>query len=44
MDVVGGDAAAAVPSEGKIIKSLPCQTNTLKLPKEKGKPWKDFEW
>lgn len=43
MDVVGGEAAAAGPSEVRIIKSLPCQTNALELPKEKGKPWKDFE-
>lgn len=44
MDVVGGEAAAAGPSEGRIIRSLPHQTNTLELPKGKGKPWKDFAW
>lgn len=44
MDVVGGEAAAAGPSEDRIIRSLPCQTNTFELPKGKGKPWKDFEW
>lgn len=44
VDVVGGEAAATGPSEGRIIRSLPCQTNTFELPKGKSKPWKDFEW
>lgn len=35
MDVVGGETAAAGPSEDRIIRSLPCQTNTFELPKGK---------